>query len=109
MTAFHPTSDIKHRVSRITKQPHIATHLIIHGRVQGVLFREWTVETAASLRVFGWIRNMPDGTVEAHLEGEPRNVDRMIAALHDGPSQARVERIEQREVVAEGASGFRRR
>jgi acylphosphatase len=85
-----------------------ARHLIIHGRVQGVFFRDWTVDTAASLGVSGWVRNLPDGTVEAHLEGELHNVDRMIAALHDGPPRAQVERIEQRDIAAERLSGFKR-
>lgn len=72
-----------------------ARHLILHGRVQGVFYREWTVRTARELGLAGWVRNLPDGTVEALLEGDPQAVREMIAAMHDGPPRARVERIEQ--------------
>lgn len=84
-------------------------HLILHGRVQGVFYRDWTVETARSLGLAGWVRNLPDGTVEAHLEGDPPAIRRMVAAMHDGPPQARVDRIEEREAEAKGLEGFQRR
>lgn len=86
-----------------------ARHLIIHGRVQGVFYRDWTVETARSLGVAGWVRNLPDGTVEAQVEGAPQAVARMVAAMEDGPPRARVERIEAREVEGEGCETFERR
>ncbi|TIX51879.1 acylphosphatase [Alteraurantiacibacter aquimixticola] len=86
-----------------------ATHLIIHGRVHGVFYRDWTVRTARELGLAGWVRNLPDGTVEAHLEGEAQAVGAMIALMHDGPPAARVDRIEQSEVAAEGLDRFVRR
>jgi acylphosphatase len=86
-----------------------ATHLIIHGRVQGVFYRDWTVETARSLGVNGWVRNLPDGTVEAQLEGEAHAVERMIAAMKDGPPRAAPTRIERREAAGEGFERFERR
>ncbi len=86
-----------------------ATHLIIHGRVQGVFYRGWTVETARGLGLAGWVRNLSDGTVEAHLEGQREAVERMIAAMHEGPPSARVDRIEKRAVEAQGLRGFERR
>lgn len=86
-----------------------ARHLIIHGTVQGVFYRDWTVETARSFEVNGWVRNLSDGTVEAQLEGETPTVRRMIAALQDGPPRASVERIEESEVAEEGLQGFVRR
>ncbi|WP_120076582.1 acylphosphatase [Aurantiacibacter odishensis] len=85
------------------------THLIIHGRVQGVFYRDWTVSTARRLGVSGWVRNLPDGTVEAHLEGSPDAVEAMIGKMRDGPPAARVERIERSEAKAQGAEGFKRR
>jgi acylphosphatase len=87
----------------------LTTHLIIHGRVQGVFYREWTVRTARQLGVSGWVRNLPDGTVEAHLEGPSDAVEAMIGKLHDGPPAARVERIERSEAEAQGCEGFERR
>ncbi|WP_374406596.1 acylphosphatase [Pelagerythrobacter sp.] len=86
-----------------------ARNLTIHGRVQGVFFRDWTVETARSLGIAGWVRNLPDGSVEAHVEGEVGAVRRMIAALHDGPPRAAVERIVDRDTETEGLQGFARR
>ena len=86
-----------------------ARHLVVHGRVQGVFFRDWTVETARSLGVSGWVRNRSDGTVEAQLEGEDEAVQRMVAAMHGGPPRARVERIEERAVEPDGLDRFERR
>ncbi len=89
--------------------PNSFTHLIIHGRVQGVFYRDWTVRTARQHGVAGWVRNLPDGTVEAHLEGEDQAVEDMIAAMHDGPPAARVDRIERSETEPQGCEGFERR
>ena len=86
-----------------------ALHLTIHGTVQGVFYCDWTVETACSLGVAGWVRNRADRTVEAHLEGEAQAVRRMVAAMRDGPPRAWVERIEERTAAAEGFDGFERR
>ena len=86
-----------------------ATHLIIHGRVQGVFYRDWTVETARGLGLTGWVRNLADGTVEAQLEGDEGAVARMIEAMRDGPPRASVDRIEQRDVEAQGFDRFQRR
>ncbi|MBY8336194.1 acylphosphatase [Alteriqipengyuania sp. NZ-12B] len=86
-----------------------ARHLILHGRVQGVFYRDWTVETARSLGLTGWVRNLPDGTVEAHLEGEETALGRMIDAMHDGPPRASIDRIDQRDIPAEGFDRFERR
>lgn len=86
-----------------------ARHLIIHGRVQGVFYRDWTVQTARSLGLAGWVRNLPDGTVEAHIQGERQAVERMVAAMEGGPPRARVERIEARAIDSEGLDSFERR
>ncbi|MXP30050.1 acylphosphatase [Porphyrobacter algicida] len=86
-----------------------AIHLIIHGRVQAVFYRDWMVSTARGLGIAGWVRNLPDDTVEAHLEGEPETVRAMIEAMHEGPSRAQVQRIEERKVPPEGLHGFARR
>jgi acylphosphatase len=86
-----------------------ARHLVLNGRVQGVFYRDWTVETARSLGLAGWVRNLPDGTVEAHLEGDEAALARMIEAMHDGPPRAAVDRIEQRDAQREGFQSFERR
>ena len=89
--------------------PRAARHLIVHGRVQGVFYRDWTVDMARSLGLAGWVRNLPDGTVEAHVEGDAGAVERMLAAMQDGPPRAAVERIEARHIDSEGLAGFTRR
>lgn len=87
----------------------IARHLIIHGRVHGVFYRDWTVATARELGVAGGVRNRADGPVEAHLEGEADAVRELGAAMYEGPPAARVERIEVAECSEEGLVGFTRR
>ena len=86
-----------------------STHLIIHGRVQGVFYRDWTVKTARQLGVSGWVRNLPDGTVEAHLEGAADAVEAMIEKMHDGPIAARVDRVERGEAQTQECRTFERR
>ena len=71
----------------------VARHVSISGRVQGVFFRAWTSEQAARLGVRGWVRNCPDGHVEAHVEGDAAAVDQMIACLREGPTTAEVENL----------------
>jgi len=68
-------------------------HLHIQGRVQGVWFRESMRREAERLGVTGWVRNAPDGSVEAVVQGPEAAVDMLIAWAHAGPPQARVERI----------------
>ena len=70
-------------------------HLVIHGRVQGVWFRESMRVEAGRLGVAGWVRNRPDGTVEAMVQGDETTLAAMLAWCRRGPPQARVERIEQ--------------
>jgi len=86
-----------------------ATRLIIHGKVQGVFYRDWTVENARKRELGGWVRNCSDGTVEAHLEGDDEAVEAMIAAMHEGPPRADVERIEEEDAAPEGFATFDRR
>ena len=85
-----------------------AVRLIVHGRVQMVWYRDWTVETARGLDLSGWVRNLPDGTVEAQLQGEASAVARMIEAMHDGPPKASVTHIDVSEITAEALDGFTR-
>lgn len=72
---------------------HVARHVTITGRVQGVFFRAWTAEQARALGVNGWVRNAPDGSVEAHLQGDRWAVQRLIELLHRGPPLAVVDEV----------------
>jgi acylphosphatase len=84
----------------------VARRAVVHGRVQGVFFRD-TVRRAAQQRgVAGWATNRPDGTVEVWLEGEQDAVDSMLRVLHDGPPRAEVERVDVDEVEPQGLGGF---
>lgn len=81
--------------------------LRIHGRVQGVWYRGWSVERALAHGLDGWVRNRTDGTVEIALSGEEAAVERMIEECRRGPSAARVTRIERSDLAEPVESGFR--
>jgi acylphosphatase len=66
----------------------------IKGMVQGVGFRYFTIRTARSLDLTGWVRNRPDGAVEAVLEGPRAEVESALSALRQGPSGSRVDRLD---------------
>ena len=67
--------------------------VLVEGTVQGVWFRESTRREAERLGVRGWVRNLPDGRVEAVLEGEPGAVDAAVEWCRTGPPTARVEGV----------------
>jgi len=69
-------------------------HVIISGRVQGVFFRSETQDEAVRQNVTGWVRNLPDGRVEAVFEGEKDRVETLIEFCRRGPPGARVTRVE---------------
>ncbi len=71
-------------------------HLYISGRVQGVFYRAFTRNTALSLGLKGWVRNMPDGRVEAVFEGDKDSIQDAIKRCYIGPAGARVEDIDVR-------------
>jgi acylphosphatase len=81
--------------------------VIVHGRVQGVFFRDTVRRMAQSRRVGGWVRNAPDGTLEAVFEGEAEAVEAMVRFAHEGPRGATVERVEVTEEQPEGLTEFR--
>lgn len=80
-----------------------ARRLSIHGRVQGVFYRGWAVETARELGLTGWVRNRRDGSVEALVQGDEAAVERFLALARNGPPAAKVERIAVHDVAAEPA------
>jgi len=87
----------------------VTRRLTIHGRVQGVFYRGWSVAAARSLGLNGWVRNRRDGSVEMLIAGEAAQVEEMIARCHDGPPAARVERVEVAEAEEEAPAGFEER
>jgi acylphosphatase len=103
-----PTSPPTATLARIlaVASKHVRRRVIAHGRVQGVWFRHSTRERAEAHNVAGWVRNRPDGAVEAVVEGEPEAVERVVSFLRIGPPQARVERVEVNDEEPEGLTGF---
>jgi acylphosphatase len=81
--------------------------LRITGRVQGVWYRGWTVETATALGLSGWVRNRSDGSVEAVASGEAADIEKLIAACHRGPPSARVAEVKVTDAHEIPAPGFR--
>lgn len=83
--------------------------LRIHGEVQGVFYRGWSVDVARGFGLRGWVRNRTDGTVEMLVQGEEEKVRRFIERCRDGPPAARVERIDEQEAQEEAPAGFEQR
>ena len=74
--------------------------------MQGVFFRDSTRSAASSRGVAGWVRNCPDGSVQAWFEGPEDAVEAMVRWCRDGPSRADVEKVDVENVEPEGHSGF---
>lgn len=85
----------------------IRKRVIVHGRVQGVFFRDSTRRMAESRGVAGWVRNNPDGSVEAVFEGPDDAVEAMARFAREGPRGAMVERVDVGDEEPEGLTGFR--
>ena len=85
---------------------HRAVEAHVTGRVQGVSFRYYAEHQARRLGVAGWVRNEPDGSVAAHVEGEAQAVDAMVDWLRQGPPAARVDRVDVSETQLTGATSF---
>lgn len=83
-----------------------ALRVLVQGRVQGVAFRWSAAERARLLGVRGWIRNLADGRVEAHVEGDREATGAMLEWLASGPALARVDGIQSRPTPPEGATSF---
>lgn len=83
-------------------EPVKTLHLVMHGRVQGVWYRDSMRREAEKLGVNGWVRNRNDGTVEAMVQGEATAVDELVRWAQRGPQLAQVERVE----VEEGSDSY---
>lgn len=79
-------------------------HLLIHGRVQGVFFRDSMRREAQNLGVTGWVRNRNDETVEAAVQGEPAAVNAIVHWAHRGPQYAQVSQVEIGEIEPDDSS-----
>ncbi len=87
--------------------PHpIARRVVVHGRVQGVFFRDSTRREAERRGVAGWTRNTPEGTVESVFEGSEDEVEAMVAFVRRGPGHATVSSVDVTEEPPEGLHGF---
>jgi acylphosphatase len=84
----------------------VRRRVLVHGYVQGVFFRDTTRREASRRGVAGWVRNRPDGAVEAVFEGSPDAVAAMVGFCESGPRGAHVDRVEAIEEEPEGLSGF---
>ena len=91
----------------MSQETKIARRIRIEGRVQGVFFRDSIRSLASRLGVYGWVRNLPDGAVLAHLEGSPEPVGKVIDFCHEGPPAARVDRILVEDAEVYGHTDFR--
>ncbi|HEY6737565.1 MAG TPA: acylphosphatase [Actinopolymorphaceae bacterium] len=87
--------------------PVVRRRVLVHGRVQGVFFRDTCRREAEERGVAGWVRNRPDGAVEAVFEGPAETVEAMVAWAYHGPPTADIETIEMTEEPVEGLTGFR--
>ena len=80
--------------------------VVVHGRVQGVFFRDSTRQRAQAAGIAGWVANRRDGTVEAVLEGDPEAVDAVVRWMNEGPRGAEVERVDVQDEESGGLTGF---
>jgi acylphosphatase len=83
-----------------------ARRVTVHGEVQGVSFRDYCAQEARRLGVLGWVRNEPDGTVTAYLEGGRTAVRELVDWCREGPPSARVFSLDEQTVEPLGATGF---
>ena len=79
---------------RSGKKENLRAHVVIHGLVQGVFFRASARDAAVRLGVGGWVRNLPDGSVEALFEGEKKKVEEIVGWCYKGPPSAQVMKVD---------------
>ena len=86
----------------VLRGPGQAARLVVSGRVQGVGFRWFVVESARDLGLVGWVRNLEDGRVDLWAEGPGEALDALERTVRQGPRHARVERVERSAEIASG-------
>lgn len=83
-----------------------AVDIIVSGKVQGVFFRKYTLQKATTLQLCGWVKNLPDGSVQIHAEGDSINLQLMIEWCHTGSPNAIVEQVIVRTQAFTGMNRF---
>ena len=78
-------------------------HAIVSGRVQGVSYRACTADEAEGLGLTGWVRNLPDGSVELEAEGPPDAIASLLGWCAKGPPAARVAKVDTKELAPTGS------
>jgi acylphosphatase len=84
----------------------VSRRVVVTGRVQGVFFRAWTKQQADDLGVTGWVRNRPDGSVEALVAGDDDAVRALIDRMGHGPAAAHVEGLDEEPTDMPRERGF---
>jgi acylphosphatase len=84
----------------------VRKRVLVSGEVQGVFYRDTCRRVAGQQGVAGWVRNLPDGRVEAVFEGAAESVDRLVSWARRGPSRARVTDVSVHDERAEGLTRF---
>ena len=84
-----------------------AIKIIIYGKVQGVGFRNFVFLHAKKLNIRGYVKNNPDGTVEAVFEGDEDNINKMIELCKKGPERARVNKIDIKDIEINNYQDFK--
>lgn len=79
----------------------MVVHVIFHGKVQGVGFRKFVKSKADQIGVTGYVKNLPDGTVEVVATGDKDTIERFIEEIKDGPERAVVESFDKKEIIIE--------
>lgn len=102
MCLLSSTADIP-KVNRIVNK---SIYFRVSGRVQGVFFRASAQAMAGRLGLSGWVRNLPDGSVEGEASGTGAHIDSFLDWLRHGPDQARVTNLEVTDVDRQAFEGF---
>lgn len=84
----------------------MARRAVVRGRVQGVGYRFWAMRGAQELGVNGWVRNLPDGSVETFAEGEDAAMEKYLARLRYGPLTGRVDDVAVEPAEPQGLTSF---
>ena len=97
---------MRHNQDELVKMSNICKQVFVSGKVQGVYYRANTVEQAKINGIKGWVKNLPDGRVEAHIEGSCHAIDSILQWMHHGPEHAEVDDIVVLDITPSGYTNF---